>query len=80
MKDLPLIEQLNSLDKNEEQSTLPSSIKYQQYELEVDKAAQIVNIPLREAQAFEDAITKIKEPLTRSTLKSLLREFRGIRG
>jgi len=81
MNDFSLIKQLEDLDNSGDKSSSPSvAIKYQQYELDVEKRTQKVNIPLREAEAFEEAITSLSEPLTRDVLRRLLREFRGVRG
>ncbi len=79
MKDFSLIKRLNE-STDEETSPLATGISYQQYEIEVDGVAQLVNIPLREADCFETAVTEQKNPLTRKTLKLLLREYRGVRG
>ena len=79
MKDFSLIKQLAEKEK-EASHVLPDGIEYQQYELLVDGNERIVNIPVREAENFEKVVTEMTDPLTRATLKQLLREFRGIRG
>lgn len=79
MEDFSLIQKLNKKNSKED-SPLAEGVTYQQYEIEVDGAVQVVNIPLREALNFESAITEQKNPLTRKSLKLLLREYRGIRG
>lgn len=79
MKDFSLIKQLDEDDK-EASRILPDGIEYQQYELHVEGNERVVNIPIREAERFEQAVTEMTESLNRTTLKQLLREFRGIRG
>lgn len=79
MEDFSLIKRLNET-KDDESSPLAEGISYQQYEIEVDGHSQIINIPLREAEKFENAVIEEKNPLTRKTLKLLLRNHRGIRG
>jgi len=79
MKDFSLLKRLNDT-KDEKLSPLAEGISYQGYEIEVDGVVQSVNIPLRESENFESAVTNHKNPLTRKTLKLLLREYRGIRG
>lgn len=79
MEDFSLIKRLNNIE-DDKISPLAEGISYQQYEIEVDGNVQLVNIPLREAENFENAITEHKDPLTRKTLKVLLREYRGVRG
>ncbi len=78
MKDFSLLKRLNKT-KTEKTSPLAEGISYQKYEVEVDSKVQLVNIPLRESENFEKAITEHKKPLTRKSLKILLREFRGVR-
>jgi len=79
MEDFSLLQKLNK-KQTEKDSPLAEGVTYQQYEVEVDGAVQVVNIPLRESLNFEAAITEQKNPLTRKSLKLLLREYRGIRG
>jgi len=79
MEDFSLIRQLDK--KNDaEPSPMAEGVSYQQYELEVDGKVQIVNIPLKEIEAFEDSVVKIDGTLTRKVLKHILREHRGVRG
>lgn len=78
MKDFSLIQRLNKKD-DDKSSPLAEGVSYQKYELEVDGKVQVVNIPVRETDAFENTIVEVKEPLTRKTLKQILREHRGIR-
>jgi len=77
MTDFSLIERLN---KKEDESPLAKGVQYQQYELEVDGKQQTVNIPLREAENFEEFVVNNNNPLTRKSLKGILRQFRGVRG
>ncbi len=77
MTDFSLIERLNT---KEEESPLAKGVQYQEYEITVDGNPQTVNIPLREADNFESFITENDSPLTRKSLKVVLRQFRGIRG
>jgi len=79
MQDFSLIRQL---DKKEDtkSSPLAEGVSYQQYELEVDGKVQVVNIPLKETDAFENTIVETKGSLTRPILKRILREHRGVRG
>jgi len=79
MKEFSLIKQLDDEDKDSSR-ILPDGIEYQQYELHVEGNDRVVNIPVREALNFEKVVTEMTDPLTRNTLKQLLREFRGIRG
>jgi hypothetical protein len=78
MENFSLIKKLNAFEEDNP-SPMAEGIKYQQYELDVDGKVQVVNIPLRESDAFEKTITETKEPLTRKTLKRILREHRGVR-
>ncbi len=78
MKDFSLLKRLNKT-KDEKPSKLAEGVSYQGYEVEVDGNVQSVSIPLRESDNFEAAVTAQKTPLTRKTLKLLLREYRGIR-
>lgn len=82
MSSVPLLNQLNKKLNEDpvDASPLAEGIEYQEYELEVDGKSATVNIPLREASNFEARIVEFVEPLTRKTVKLLLREFRGIRG
>ncbi len=77
MTDFSLIERLNT---KEEESPLAKGVQYQEYEIHVDGKPLTVNIPLREADNFEVYITEQDTPLTRKSLKLMLRQFRGIRG
>lgn len=79
MENFSLIQKLNKKE-SEKESPLAEGVTYQQYEVDVDGAVQVVNIPLRESLNFESAITEQKNPLTRKSLKLLLREYRGVRG
>jgi len=79
MEDFSLIYQLNKKE-SQTSSPLAKNITYQQYEIEVDGAVQVVNIPLRETLNFETAIMEQEKPHTRKSLKLLLRKFRGVRG
>ncbi len=77
MTDFSLINRLNT--KDDTNSPLAEGIQYQQYELEVDGKQQTVNIPLREAVNFEACVVNNDTPLTRKSLKIILRQFRGVR-
>lgn len=79
MKAFTLIKQLQE-PEDKAVSPLPPGIKYQLYELDIQGDTRRVYIPLREADAFEEAVQQIEEQLTTSTLSKLLRQFRGIRG
>ena len=57
---------------------LPEGVAYKRFTVTVDKIDTIVHIPLRESEAFESAISETNKITTR-TLRTLLREFRGIR-
>jgi len=78
MENFSLIKKLNKSD-DKKPSPMAEGIKYQQYELEVDGKVQVVNIPLRETESFEKTIIETEEPLTRKSLKKILREHRGVR-
>ncbi len=80
MKDFPLIIDLNAPILSTEPSPLGEGIQYQQYEVEVEGTLQLINIPAREIDNFEKAITENINPFTRKSLKVLLREYRGVRG
>ncbi len=79
MDDFSLIKRLNEKEDNNT-SPLADGVPYQQYEIDVDGKVQLVNIPLRESENFETAITEHNKPLTRKSMKLFLREFRGVRG
>lgn len=56
-------------------------IKYQEYEMRVDGKDVMINIPLRETENFEQFIEELNTTsVTRSSLKKILRHFRGMRG
>ena len=78
MQDFSLIQRLDK-EKDVPSSPMAEGISYQQYELEVDGKVQVVNIPLRETEAFEHTITESEGLLTRKMLKRILREYRGVR-
>lgn len=78
MKDFPLIRQLDHPEEDKPSST--SGIKYQQYELEIQGNPRVINIPLRETEAFEQALENLETDLDEDALRTLLRNFRGIRG
>jgi len=73
MKDFTLIKSL------EEGESAPErlGIKYQQYEIDVDSKPTNILIPLRECENFEQNIGNF-ENITKSNLRTLLREHRGI--
>lgn len=77
MDKFSLIKELKN-DKQPPESKLPSGIQYQQYEVEVDNKLLIVNIPLREAERFEQLMSE-NETISGRVFKSVLREVRGIR-
>lgn len=79
MKSFSLIKELDE-KKDAAPADLTESITYQQYELEVDGKIQVVGIPIRETEAFENTIVETKDPLTRKSLRRILREHRGVRG
>lgn len=79
MNDFSLIKQMSE-SKDQPESPMPKGVKYQQYEIEVDGKDRIINIPLRESDNFEDAVGKLAGTVTGKDLKTLLRQFRGIRG
>lgn len=54
-------------------------IRYQQYEVDIDKQTITVNIPIRECDEFEAEIANLSESLTESGLRNMLRKFRGIK-
>ncbi len=78
MGDFSLIERLNT--KKDNTSPLARGVQYQQYEIDVDGNPQTVNIPLREAENFEAFMVDNNTPLTRKSLKVILRQYRGVRG
>jgi len=78
MHDFSLIKQLNTVDVKQP-CGLAEGIVYQQYELKIEGGLVTVNIPLRESEHFETALSKHDSEITRQSLKLLLREFRGIR-
>lgn len=81
MSDFSLIKQMNEgKDEQKETSPFPKGVRYQQYELEVDGAERVINIPLRESENFEAAVGALTSDITGPVLKKLLRDFRGIRG
>jgi hypothetical protein len=79
MEKFSLIKKLDEI-KDAPPTPLAKGISYQQYELEVDGKIQLVNIPLKETDAFENTIVEEKDPLNRKSLKRILREHRGVRG
>lgn len=81
MNGFSLIKQINEGKKEVvDDSPLAAGIQYQQYELEVEGKERVINIPLREADNFEQAVGELKQDIDSATLKQLLRDFRGIRG
>jgi hypothetical protein len=76
-----LLKQLEELKKNPDahKSPLPKGIKYEQRTLMVESQEVTVFIPLREATAFDQAITEQGKYLSRYDLSTLLRKHRGIR-
>lgn len=81
MSKYSLIKQLNEAEKQKDapKSTMPTGLPYQEYEIEVDGKERLINIPLREADAFETAVSEMGE-IDGPALKTLLRQFRGLRG
>jgi hypothetical protein len=57
-----------------------NNINYQSYELVVENQTQKIKIPKRVATQFENEISTLTEQINNTTLKKLLRDFRGIRG
>jgi len=78
MHEFSLIKQLNNVEVKQP-CGLAEGIRYQQYELTVEGGIITVNIPLRESEHFETALSERNTIITRQSLKILLREFRGIR-
>lgn len=78
MKNFSLIKELDK-KQDDEPTSLTENIPYKQYELEVDGKVRLVGIPVREIEAFENTIVETEEPLTRKSLRRILREHRGIR-
>lgn len=76
MNEFSLIKQLES---GEEPKKPVSTIKYQQYELVVEGKEMIVNIPKREAEAFEIAVGELNTQINRPMMQNMLRTFRGTR-
>ena len=62
-----------------DQPTIPSGIKYQEYTMEICEEELTVLIPLRECDAFEQTLTEIDRSLDTSDLRDILRKHRGIR-
>ena len=79
MTDFSLIKQLNSSSEENEKTPLPKGLPYQQYEVVVENASKIVNIPLKETKTFEQMLSKFTN-LTAEDLNKILRKVRGIRG
>ena len=78
MSNFSLIKQLQQGPSTEKQC-LPKGIKYQEYEIEPKDGTMTVFIPLKEAEAFEQALQEINI-LLRSDVRNLLRAHRGIIG
>jgi hypothetical protein len=74
------IEKKSSI-KNSPHAGKDYGIKYQEYEMRVDGKDVMINIPLRETENFEQFIEELNTTsVTRSSLKKILRHFRGMRG
>ena len=76
MSDFPLIKLLHN-PPEAKKSLLPEGIKYQRYEIVPKEGTMTVYIPMRECEAFEEALMEYKV-LLRSDVRSLLRTHRGI--
>lgn len=72
-----LINQLQQPNTEKDKPLLPEGVQYQEYVIEPKDGKMTVFIPLKEATAFEDAITK-HTILLRSDVRNLLRIHRGI--
>lgn len=75
MTKFTLIEQLQN--PAETSDTPDNGISYQQYELTVESVDYIIQIPVREGDAFEQHIEE-NERLSKRDLKKILREVRGL--
>lgn len=78
MSEFSLIKQLQN-PATEEKPLLPRGIEYQEYVVEPREGSMTVFVPLRETEAFEEAI-KGHAVLLRSDVRDLLRTHRGIIG
>jgi len=81
--DFSLIKEIEkkSSVKNSPHAGKDYGIKYQEYEMRVDGKDIMINIPLRETENFEQFIEELNTTnVTRSSLKKILRHFRGMRG
>jgi hypothetical protein len=78
MSEYSLIKQLQN-PPTEEKPRLPRGLDYQEYVVEPQEGNMTVFIPIRETEAFEEAI-KEHTVLLRSDVRRLLRAHRGIIG
>lgn len=82
-KDFFLIKEIEkeSRAKTSQSTGIDYGIKYQEYEMQVEGKNVIVNIPLKETENFEQFIEELNiTSVSRSSLKKILRHFRGMRG
>ena len=78
MSNYSLIKQLQS-GPTEEKSLLPKGIEYQEQTVRPKEGDMTVFIPIKEAEAFQNAINDINV-LVRADVRTLLRNHRGIIG
>lgn len=75
-----LIKQLEELEKNPvKPSPLPKRANYSQHTVIVENEDVEVFIPVRESDAFIEAVSKQGKYLKRDTFKELMRKHRGVR-
>ena len=58
---------------------IDNSIKYNQFDIIVEGKNCTVDIPIKETEEFKQILDNHKEPITRQTLRTLLRHFRGVK-
>jgi hypothetical protein len=78
----PLIKKLEQLHKDPkcDESPLPKGVKYEQRIIMVEDSEEVtIFIPLREATAFDQAISEQGKYISRHDFSVLLRTYRGIR-
>jgi len=76
MSKFSLIKQLQS-GPTEVKSLLPKGIEYQEQTVQPKEGDMTVFIPIKEAEAFQNAINDI-DVLLRADVRTLLRNHRGI--
>ena len=80
MKEFSLLQQLEDEKHGiRQEDPFAPGTQYQEYTVEAEKQEYKIYIPLRECEAFEQALSTQAKYLDREDLRRLLRKYRGIR-